>query len=343
MPDINASNHSPAVPQCFMLETNTESTEYLFVAHILTSMINAISSLTAIFGNAVVILAVWKTPQLHTQSNVFLCCLAFSDFMVGLIAQPAFVVHKIGELHGSQFTIYCTTRILLESLGFITACASLFTMSGIAIERHLALSLHLRYQAIVTTKRILIAVSSSWVLFILLAASRFWIANEEVFNIISISMVLISLLVTLVAYVKIAKCVRRHEKQILNQGIEVGDLPGSSQPVTHRLWRMKGYKKSTLTMVYVVATFITCYTPYLSVKLLQKTKGYTVEVKTANLYASTLVFLNSSLNPAVYCWRIKDMRNAAKDMCFRCFGVKRETVTSGTSFVQPTSGHFTNA
>ena len=343
MSDTNASsNYSPAVPQCFMLETNTESTEYLFVAHILTSIINGISSLTAIFGNVVVILAVWKTPELQTQSNVFLCCLAFSDFMVGLIAQPAFVVHKIGELYRSQFTIYCTTRILLESLGFITACASLFTMSGIAVERHLALSLHLRYQAIVTTKRILMAVSLSWVSFILLAASRFWIANENVFNIISISVILSSLLVTLIAYVKIAKCVRRHEKQILNQSIEVGDLPGSYRGVTHRLSKMKRYKKSTLTMVYIVATFITCYTPYLSVKLLHRIKGYTVEVKTANLYACTLVFLNSSLNPTVYCWRIKDMRNAAKDICFRCFGVKREAVTSGTSFVQPSSAHFTN-
>ena len=331
MSETNVSNYSTGIQECFMFERNTDSTEHLFVAHILTLIINGISSLTAIVGNAVVILAVWKTRELQTPSNVFLCCLAFSDFTVGLVAQPTFVVHKIGELH-SQFPIYCTTRILTESLGLITACASLWTMSGIAIERHLALSLHLRYQSIVTTKRILMAASSSWVLFILLAASRFWIANEDTFNIISIPVIVSSLLVTLIAYIKIVKCIRRHEVQINNQKIKADNLAGSSLPVSHRLFKMKRYKKSTLTMVYIVGIFIACYIPFLSVKFLHRIKGYTVEVKTAYLYASTLMFLNSSFNPAVYCWRIKDMRNAAKDVCLRCFGIKREAVTSGTSF-----------
>ena len=341
MSETNVSNYSTGVEQCFMLETNTDSTGHLFVAHILTLILNGISSLTAVVGNAVVILAVWKTRELQTPSNVFLCCLAFSDFTVGLVAQPTFVVHKIGELY-SQFTMYCTTRILTESFGFITACASLWTMSGIAIERHLALSLHLRYQTVVTTKRILMAASSSWVFFILLAASRFWIANEDIFNIISISVIFSSLLVTLIAYLKIVKCVRRHETQINNQNTNVENLPGSSRAGSHRSLKMKRYKKSTLTMVCIVGIFITCYIPYLSVKLLHRIKGYTVEAKTAYLYASTLMFLNSSFNPAVFCWRIKDMRNAAKDVCLRCFGVKREAVTPGTSFVQARSVHFMN-
>ena len=331
MSETSVSNYSTGIQECSMFETNTDSTEHLFVAHILTLIINGISSLTAIVGNAVVILAVWKTRELQTPSNVFLCCLAFSDFTVGLIAQPTFVVHKIGELY-SQFTIYCTTRILTESFGFITACASLLTMSGIAIERHLALSLHLRYQAIVTTKRILMAASSSWVFFILLSASRFWIANEDIFNSIFIS-VIFSLLVTLIAYIKIVKCVRRHETQINHQNTKAENLAGSSRPVSHRLLKMKRYKKSTLTMVYIVGSFVACYIPYLSVKFLHRIKGYTVEVKTAYLYASTLMFLNSSFNPAVLCWRIKDMRNAAKDVCLRCFGVKREAATSGTYLV----------
>ena len=110
----------------------------------------------------VVILAVWKTPALHTPSNVFLCCLAFSDLTVGFIAQPYFVIHKIGGIV-QNYNMYCTTRLLTESLGYITAGASIFTLMGIAIERYIALHLHLRYQEIVTTTHILLASASIWI------------------------------------------------------------------------------------------------------------------------------------------------------------------------------------
>ena len=235
---ITMSNSNVLNFQCSTLETNTQFTEYLFTAYILTSILNGISSITAITGNAVVILVVWKTRELHTPSNVLLSCLALSDLTVGLIAQPSFVIHKIGELNNS-FSMYCTTRILSESLGYITAVTSVLTMTGISIERYLALSLHLRYRAIVTTKRILIAASCVWIFFILISASRFWIANDVIFNMISLPVIFSSLVFTLLAYVRILKCVRRHEKQISNQN----NLPESSRSVNCQVLKIKSLQE----------------------------------------------------------------------------------------------------
>lgn len=328
MPYDNISNSSVFSPQCFLLDMNFNSTKSLFTAHILTSVINSISSFTAVAGNAAVFLAVWKTPALQTPSNVFLCCLAFSDLTVGLVAQPCFVIHKIGELLHS-FNMYCATRILTESLGYITAGTSVLTMTGIAIERYLALYLHLRYQEIITTKRILIAASLIWIFFILLAASRFWIANDSVFNNISIPLIFSSLIFTFLAYTKVLKYVRQHESQIKEQNLNTA-CPDIC-PTNYRMAKIKRYKKSTLTMVYIVGIFIVCYIPFLSVKIVHKFKGYTVSVKTAYLYASTIVFLNSSFNPVFYCWRITDIRRAVKEVCSRCFGAKDEVVTMKAS------------
>ena len=311
-------------PECFLLDINFQTTEYLFVAHILTTIINAISSFTAVAGNAVVILVVWKSPALQTPSNVFLCCLAFSDFTVGLIAQPCFVIHKIGEL-GLNFSMYCTTRILTESLGYITAGTSVLTMTGIAIERYLALYLHLRYKEIITTKRILIAASLIWIAFTSLAASRFWIANDSVFNNVSIPLIFSSLIFTFLAYAKVLKHVRRHESQILEEQSVNASRPAFG-PVNYHMSKIKRFKKSTLTMVYIVGIFILCYIPFLSVKIVHKIDGYTVGVKTAYLYASTVVFLNSSFNPVVYCWRITDIRMAARGVCSRGFGAVNRSV-----------------
>ena len=296
-------------PKCFLLDINFQTTEYLYVAHLLTAIVNSISSFTAVAGNAVVILAVWKSPALQTPSNVFRCCLAFSDLTVGLAAQPCFVIHKIGEL-GNNFSMYCTTRILTESLGYITAGTSVLTITGIAIERYLALYLHLRHKEIITTKRILIAAALIWIAFISLAASRFWIANDSVF----IPLIFSSLIFIFLAYAKVLKHVRRHESQIMKEQ-SVNVSLSTFGPVNYRMSKIKRYKKSTLTMVYIVGIFILCYIPFLSVKIVHKIEGYTVSVKTAYLYASTVVFLNSSFNPVVYCWRITDIRRAARSLC----------------------------
>jgi len=318
----NITNTSMFSLQCFFLDVNVNFTEYLFIAHILTLVVNAVSCFTAVGGNGVVVLAVWRTPVLHTPSNVFLCCLALSDLTVGLIAQPSFVIHKIGELL-ENYSMYCTTRILTESVGYITAGTSVLTMTGIAIERYLALYLHLRYKQVVTTKRILMAALCLWVVFILLAASRFWIANDSIFNNIIISVIFISLAFTFLAYLRVLKYVRRHENHIRDQ-----KTIQSAQrcPVEYRLIKMKRYKKSTLTMVYILGIFLLCYIPFLCVKVVQKIDGYTTSVKTARLYASTIVFLNSSFNPLAYCWRIPDIRKAVKAGFFSlCFGVEKSS------------------
>lgn len=328
----NKANRSTAFsPECFLLDVSLDSTEYLFIAHILTSVLNSVSSFTATAGNAVVILAVWKTPALHTPSNVLLCCLAFSDLTVGLIAQPCFVIHKIGELFDS-YSMYCATRILTESVGYVTAGTSVLTMTGIAIERYLALHLHLRYKEIVTTKRILTAVSCLWVFFVLLAASRFWIANDSIFNNIAIPVIFSSLVFTLLAYMKVLKYVRRHENQIKDQQSCTRTADREHCPMNYRMSRIIRYKKSTLTMVYLVGIFVICYIPFLCVKIVHKIEGYTPSVKTAYLYASTLVFLNSSFNPVVYCWRITDIRRAVKQVCSRCLtGAKSSVGIASTS------------
>ena len=327
MPNQNLTNHTAFSLECFNLDINLETTKTLLFAHILTLIINFLSSLSAVIGNAAIIFAVWKTLALQTPSNIFLCCLAFSDLTVGLLAQPCFVVHKIGEIF-KIFNIYCTTRILTESLGILTAGTSVCTMTGIAIERYLALYLHLRYMQVITTKRILGGVVMIWTFYILFAASRFWIANDSIFNNIFISIILANLVLSFLAYSKVFKYVKRHENQIKEQN--TGRLEFGA--VNHRLVRMKRYKKSTLTMLYIIGIFIICYIPLLCVRILYRTEGYTANVKTANLYTTTIVFLNSSLNPMVYCWRISDIRIAVKEICFRQrFRRKNEVVVLKSS------------
>ena len=315
----NCSNSSlcgfttPSIDEkgCYLLQVNPDSAQYLYVAHILTSVINIVSSPTAVAGNFIVIFSVRKTPSLHTPSNVFICCLAFSDLMVGLLAQPFFVIHKIGEI-SRRFDMYCTTRILLESLGNVTAGASVLTMCGMAVERCLALFYPLRYNALVTVKRVLFAVACFWIFFIVLAALRISLMPPYIYNNIVIGIMSMSLLSTYLAYVKILQCVRKHERRIEIKQIEVTRSSLQMEQNTGHIRNMKRYKKSTVALIFVLGFFTACFLPFLCVKLAQKVCGYSTKVKTAYLYATTVAFLNSSLNPFVYFWRINSLRDVVK-------------------------------
>ena len=74
------------------------------------------------------------------------------------------------------------------------------------------------------------------------------------------------------------------------------------------------YKKTVATAIWVEVTLIACYVPYgiviavifnhESSPFLDVTWGLTV----------TLVCLNSSLNPLLYCWKIKAVKQEVKSM-----------------------------
>ena len=108
-------------------------------------------------GSCVILLAIRKTRELHSPSFVLLCCLAFSDLIVGLICQPFFVAYVIAELV-ERFSAYCTLRIIHVIASWITSGVSYLTLAAVSIDRLLALTLHLRYNMIVTVPRVFITV-----------------------------------------------------------------------------------------------------------------------------------------------------------------------------------------
>ncbi|KAK2573352.1 Adenosine receptor A2b [Acropora cervicornis] len=294
---------------CFMFDVNFHTTRHLYVVHIITSIINASFSLTAIAGNAVVIFTVWATPSLHSPSNILICCLAGSDLMVGLLTQPCFVLHKIGEIF-HRLEMYCITRMLLESTGNITAGASVFIMAATSIERWLALRLHLRYNELVTVGRVLTTVSFLWIFLIVLAVFRVFLIRPKIYNTILITLVSLCLFSTYLAYVKILQCVRHHERRI--QGIITGIGLAQTEEKAGTLKSLIRFKRSTISMFLIVGVFSACFLPLLSVSLAHQIWGYTVGVKAAYAFVSSLAFINSSINPLLYCWRMKSLRNAMK-------------------------------
>ena len=118
--------------------------------------------LLSIFGNAVVLAAIFKTPSLRSSSILLLCSLAVSDLFVGTLIQPLYIASVL------------TRNKLLDSLWFtvsFAACGiSLCTITAISVDRFLALHYHMRYPSLVTKSRTIYSIAIIWLLILLLSA-----------------------------------------------------------------------------------------------------------------------------------------------------------------------------
>ena len=294
-------NHLNLTQQnCLFLSVNLEQTKDTFVASILTSFLSCVFSLLTCLGNSVILYVIWKTEELHSPSFVLLFFLAISDALVGLICQPSFVAYHIAEIE-RNFSVYCTFRIIQTISTYMTSGVSFLTLSAISVDRLLALTLHLRYSTIVTVPRVSQTVLLLWVLSTTIIIPRFWMRNWIILPAI---MFVVTFLVTIVSTVKIFQIVRRHQRQI-NQQQE------SVQVNTVNMFKCR---KSAVTALYVYGLFLLFYLPSFATNLVNYITGYTINVKIAFDYAATAVFINSFLNPIVYCWRIKEIRRVVKNI-----------------------------
>ena len=262
-----------------------------------TVFVTAAVICTTLFGNSTILITIWKTSSLHSVANILLSSLAISDLAVGLIVQPLFIASV-------QCKVY-TVFFLYATVGTFFTTASFFTVTAIGVERLLALQLHLRYHAVVTPFRATGAVIIIYLISGVVASSSLWILRVFYF---APSVIYVSLTAgNFVVYSKIYLVIRRHQRQIQNL---------QQQPQDNIFTRVKTFKKTALKNFLVCILLVCCYMPY---SLVVKIALIARLQFSPNVYFTTvaLIFLKSSLNPLLYCWRDHEIRRALKQL-FPC-------------------------
>lgn len=289
---------------CFPLDANNfGKTEEVFITNALTCVLNSLFSLLTFAGNFLILHAIRKSQNLHSPSSILLCCLATSDLLVGAICQPLLVVYKIAQLV-SNLRFYCTFRLLQSMSGWIMSGASSLILALVAVDRLLALTLHLRYRTIVTIRRVFITVFILWITVISVVLLRFLIVNWTIIPLVTL---LLTFFVTAFCTSKIFHIVRKHQRHINDQSMAIQSLRTNSVNVLK-------CKKSAVTVLYIYGLFLMFYIPIFVIILVEQFIGYTRAVQIAYDYVTTAVFINSFLNPLVYCWRMREIRQAVKNV-----------------------------
>lgn len=171
-------------------------------------------------------------------------------------------------------------------------------MTAVSADRFLAIQLHLRYQELVTLKRVVSAVISIWVFSAIFSLLFAFIPEMAFLAKVSITACFIS---TTFFCVKIYVAVRRHTSQI--QALQVSELSQNGE--TASALRLT---KSAVSTFYVYVVFVACYLPKTCILLAGSRTLQSTWIKHFDVYTFTLLLANSSLNPVIYCWKMRHIQ-----------------------------------
>ena len=269
-------------------------------------------SLVATLGNLLVIRALIKASTIPANVRKMFISLAFSDLAVGLLPQlmDAIIYAVVWKMAsgGDNLAFLCPTVLsVLSYFVYSLIAASFLNVTVIAGDRLLAVSLHLRYQELVTARRLTTVLVSVWIISCVFPI--LYILFPKEIEMVTAIISLIGYALTTVAYVRIYKVVKYHQNQIYSQN----QLQNAQTREAHR------QRKSAYNSLFVSVVFLACYFPFFPCTILYETNTSKISFLVAQVASVFLICLNSSLNPIVYCWRYREIREIVKSTVKKLF------------------------
>ena len=279
---------------------------------IFLSAINIFLSITAFLGNTLILVALHKETSLHPPSKLLYRNLAITDLCVGITGQPLNVTYWISVVTERWNSNICYNYGLRGSRfsGYTLCSVSLLTSTAISVDRLLALLLGLRYRQVVTLRRTRITVIGFWILSIVGASTIIW--NLLIFTWYQYIVAALCPVTTIFVYTKIFFTLRHNQ-------IHVQNHVAQGQPRQAIPLNIARYRKAVYSTLWVQGTMVVCYLPFTIALALMPQRGIPISAYRAWHLTATLVYLNSSLNPLLYCWKISEVRQAVKETLRQLF------------------------
>ncbi|XP_044168558.1 melanocyte-stimulating hormone receptor-like [Acropora millepora] len=285
-----------------------ELTQVLDDQIICLSVINTILAFTAIVGNTLILIALRKDNSLHRPSKVLIRNLVVSDLLVGF-AELLLVGQWISILQ--EHWKSCHYFYLAYIMGaFVLISVSLLTLTAISVDRLLALCLGLSYRQVVTIRRVYVVVIAVWVLSV--GNAILVLLNLGATKVVQPVSTIMCLITAFFCYTRIFFR--------LHQQTQANNIAPEQKNHTIPL-NISRYRKTVSTALWLQLALVLCYFPYMLLApfaLPEIAKKHSSVWYFPLYFAVTVMFFNSTLNPILYCWKIKEVRRTVKDM-FPCY------------------------
>ena len=252
---------------------------------------------------------------MRTPFHILLSGLAFTDLCTGIVAQPFYSVTFL-MCSVNSTVVYDSPRLLTalrkigEGSGMYFIAVTVLILTVISTERWLVIShrsLFTQRRACFTIIALMLAASPTVILRVL---ENVDIGYGRSLRFMLIANMLSSYLVITMANFKVYRSICRHQRQI-QDNTTIHNFGRSAINVAK-------YMKSITTLVYVVLAFSLCFFPYVILVVIYFSFGNrTSETYSAFRVTVVFVFLSSAINPALYLWRMNDIRNGVIELFCR--------------------------
>ena len=256
---------------------------------VLSIILNFLTCPLTVLLNTLVMIAVKTKPSLQTMHNVILASMAVTDLAVGVVLQPVFIAREIFRLWGGWVWIQCylnTMTMIITSLLFL-----LFHVVLIALERFIAMKYSLKYNSIVTTRRLAVAIALCWLFTGIYFPPMF--IKARITRVFAIST---SLAVICFCHLSVYFVCRRHLNRIKSEKI-------SREARKKFLDDQKAWR----TTIIVLSGFILSFLLEVLRATLLQLFSFPFLTRLRPLTFSCII-LNSFLSPVIYCWRSQFIR-----------------------------------
>ena len=295
--------------QCFPISSilrgyNAKNGILFYQVTLSANILVALLSPVAVVGNSLVLAAIWKKNFVRTPFHVLLSGLAITDLFTGLIAQPFvaaanFIVIKPPRL-------VCERPTLLFAIGGVANGSATYFFSTtilfitiMSVERWL----HMSRRSLVTSHRGYVTIATVLLLPVPSVVLRcfnegFKETYQREVYILIMAMTIVCFIITAFAYFNVYRTIRHHQQQVQANAMQSQNF---GQPGIN----LAKYKKSVVSMLYILLPFSVCFFPFVARGVVYLFIGERPEMGVA--FSVSLCFLFMS-------WRINDIRNEVKQL-----------------------------
>ncbi|XP_078357386.1 5-hydroxytryptamine receptor 1B-like [Oculina patagonica] len=292
-------------PVCsWIAKAMPSETKQLFTWYFAAAVVNMTLSIATSCGNILILVALQKAYTLSPPSRILFRSLAVSDVCVGIVSKPLFAVGML--LISTGRSDLCRLMRYLTFISSTTLCGvSLLTMTAISLDRLLVLLSKSKYSLTVTSNRVKVVVVLFWISSISLSVlysisiRSYFIANAVV--------ILLSIVISAYSYSSIFLILRRRQRRRIRD-------QSQGQINSFQLQRELRHKSTVYSALWVHFTLAICYLPFSLLEAMAKVIGTPLPIFIAGTCTGTLIYLNSIINPFLYCGKIKEVRQAVKQI-----------------------------
>ena len=266
-------------------------------------------------ANLFVLIFIGKVRSLRTATNLILGSLASSDLLNGSLGISLYLVCS-----ATQGTAVCGSTQILTNFFSISTVLHLLLVS---IDRHVAIVHALRYQSLLTTRKVLYMLLFTWTMATLAALTQLsWmvpeidVKMESELNIARISAIYgivcivvffaIPLVTMMVCYVTIFKALRKQLRNIARNNVPSFNLNKERR----RSWIRE--RRAAFTFITMICIYIVCWFPYFILNIQHEASLFDLPILVEYIFFYYPKFINSLLNPLLYVYGKHDFRQALR-------------------------------